>query len=75
MTITQWHVPVDDENCYWYAIFTSYSTPVGKKKCGPAPGPMTAGPRSRKNKANDCGFDPHERATATCRHGRRHQCA
>ena len=20
MTITQWHVPVDDENCYWYAI-------------------------------------------------------
>ena len=28
----QWHVPVDDENCYWYAIFTSYSTPVDKKK-------------------------------------------
>ena len=25
MTITQWHVPVDDENCYWYAIFTSYT--------------------------------------------------
>ena len=32
MTITQWHVPVDDENCYWYAIFTSYTTPVDKKK-------------------------------------------
>ena len=32
MTITQWHVPVDDENCYWYAIFTSYATPVDKKK-------------------------------------------
>ncbi len=30
MTITQWHVPVDDENCYWYAIFTSYSNPVDK---------------------------------------------
>jgi hypothetical protein len=30
MTISQWHVPVDDENCYWYAIFTSYSTPVDK---------------------------------------------
>ena len=27
MTITQWHVPIDDENCYWYAIFTSYSAP------------------------------------------------
>ena len=23
MTITQWHVPVDDEKHYWYAIFTS----------------------------------------------------
>ena len=23
MTITQWHVPVDDVSCYWYAIFTS----------------------------------------------------
>ena len=30
MTITQWHVPVDDENCYWYAIFTSYTIPVDK---------------------------------------------
>ena len=32
MTITQWHVPVDDENCYWYAIFTSYTNPVDKQK-------------------------------------------
>jgi nitrite reductase/ring-hydroxylating ferredoxin subunit len=30
MTITQWHVPVDDENCYWYAIFTSFTDPVDK---------------------------------------------
>ena len=30
MTITQWHVPVDDENCYWYAIFTSFGAPVNK---------------------------------------------
>ncbi len=22
VTITQWHVPVDDTSCYWYAIFT-----------------------------------------------------
>ena len=32
MTITQWHVPVDDTHCYWYAIFTSYTKPVDKKK-------------------------------------------
>jgi phenylpropionate dioxygenase-like ring-hydroxylating dioxygenase large terminal subunit len=30
MTITQWHAPVDDESCYWYAIFTSFSEPVNK---------------------------------------------
>jgi nitrite reductase/ring-hydroxylating ferredoxin subunit len=32
MTITQWHVPIDDENCYWYAIFTSYTMAVDKNK-------------------------------------------
>lgn len=30
MTITQWHVPVDDENCYWYSMFTSFTEPVNK---------------------------------------------
>lgn len=30
MTITQWHVPVDDETCYWYSMFTSYDKPVDK---------------------------------------------
>ena len=28
MTITQWHVPIDDTSCYWYAIFTSFGAPV-----------------------------------------------
>src|SRR6202011_309223 len=32
MTITQYHVPIDDENCYWYSIFTSFTTPVDKQK-------------------------------------------
>lgn len=31
MTITQWHVPVDDETCYWYTIFTSFGQPVNKE--------------------------------------------
>jgi phthalate 4,5-dioxygenase len=30
MTITQWHVPIDDYSCYWYALFTSFTTPVDK---------------------------------------------
>ena len=67
MTITQWHVPVDDENCYWYAIFTSYSTPVDKEKMRDQRLELYELPdyRSRKNKSNDYGFDPHEQATAT----------
>ncbi|WAP68266.1 aromatic ring-hydroxylating dioxygenase subunit alpha [Jiella pelagia] len=30
MIITQWHVPIDDENCYWYTMFTSFAKPVDK---------------------------------------------
>ena len=30
MTITQWHVPIDDASCYWLAIFTSFGAPVDK---------------------------------------------
>lgn len=31
MIITQWHVPVDDETCYWYSMFTSFDKPVDKE--------------------------------------------
>ncbi|OAI52696.1 ring-hydroxylating oxygenase subunit alpha [Betaproteobacteria bacterium SCGC AG-212-J23] len=31
MTITQFHVPVDDTGCYWYSIFTSFGGPVDKQ--------------------------------------------
>ena len=31
MTISQWHVPVDDYGCYWYSIFTSFGAPVDKE--------------------------------------------
>jgi phenylpropionate dioxygenase-like ring-hydroxylating dioxygenase large terminal subunit len=67
MTITQWHVPVDDENCYWYAIFTSYSNPVDKKKMREQRLELYELPdyKSRKNRTNDYGFDPHEQQTAT----------
>src|SRR5258708_12719041 len=34
MTITQWHVPVDDVSCYWFAIFTSFGAPVDKPTRG-----------------------------------------
>ena len=31
ITITQWHVPIDDVSCYWVAIFISFTGPVDKK--------------------------------------------
>jgi hypothetical protein len=67
MTITQWHVPIDDENCYWYAIFTSYQAPVDKTKMREQRLELYELPDyiSRKNKTNDYGFDPLEQKSAT----------
>lgn len=67
MTITQWHVPVDDENCYWYAIFTSFSEPVDKEHMRAQRLELYELPdyKPRKNKANDYGFDPHEQQDET----------
>jgi nitrite reductase/ring-hydroxylating ferredoxin subunit len=67
MTITQWHAPIDDTHCYWYAIFTSYTNPVDKKKMRDQRLELYELPdyRSRRNKRNDYGFDPHEQATQT----------
>ncbi|MCC6002430.1 MAG: aromatic ring-hydroxylating dioxygenase subunit alpha [Pararhodobacter sp.] len=67
MTITQWHVPIDDENCYWYSMFTSFGKPVDKKVMWeqrikehrlPDFAPL-------KNKRNNYGFDPDEQKTLT----------
>jgi hypothetical protein len=33
MTITQWHVPIEDTSCYWYAIFTSFGPATGGAAC------------------------------------------
>ncbi len=67
MTITQWHVPVDDENCYWYAIFTSYSKPVDKETMRTQRLELYELPdyKSRRNKTNEYGFNPHEQASST----------
>ena len=67
MTISQWHVPVDDTGCYWYAIFTSFGAPVDKKtmreqrlKTYPAPDYKPIVSRS-----NSWGFDAAQQATQT----------
>lgn len=67
MTITQWHVPIDDANCYWYAMFTSFGAPVDKVRMReqrllehslPDYAPL-------KNAANNYGYDPAEQRNLT----------
>ena len=67
MTITQWHVPVDDETCYWYTIFTSFQNPVNKALMReqrlkehrlPDYAPL-------KNRENNYHYDPVEQANLT----------
>ena len=67
MTISQWHVPVDDENCYWYAIFTSFTGPVNKQQMREQRLELYELPNytSRKNKRNNYGYNVQEQATET----------
>lgn len=67
MTITQWHVPVDDKTCYWYTIFTSFGDPVNKDLMRaqrlkehrlPDYAPL-------KNRENNYHYDPEEQAKLT----------
>ena len=67
MTISQWHVPVDDTGCYWYSIFTSFGGPVDKDtmrsqrlKTYPAPDY-----RPIHNRASGWGFNADEQRGAT----------
>lgn len=67
MTITQWHVPVDDFGCYWYSIFTSFTAPVDKKtmreqrlKTYPAPDYKPI-----HHRGNGWGFDAEQQRKAT----------
>ncbi|MEM8652833.1 MAG: aromatic ring-hydroxylating dioxygenase subunit alpha [Pseudomonadota bacterium] len=67
MIITQWHVPIDDENCYWYSMFTSFDKPVDKQLMReqrlkehrlPDYAPI-------KNKRNNYNYDPDEQSNET----------
>lgn len=67
MTISQWHVPVDDYNCYWYAIFTSFTDPVDKQQMREQRLELYELPDyvSRRNRSNNYGFDPVEQKKST----------
>jgi len=67
MTITQWHVPIDDVSCYWYSMFTSFDKPVDK--------PLMREQRLKehtlpdyapiKNMSNRYGYNPDEQKGST----------
>jgi phthalate 4,5-dioxygenase oxygenase subunit len=67
MTISQWHVPVDDTSCYWYAIFTSFGAPVDKATMRRQRLELYELPdyRSQRNRTNNWGFDPEEQQRET----------
>ncbi len=67
MTITQWHVPVDDETCYWYAIFTSYTDPVDKQSMREQREKLYTLPdyKPRVGRHNDYGYDWDEQQFST----------
>jgi len=67
MSITQWHVPIDDYHCYWYAIFTSFTDSVNREEMRAQRLELYELPdyRSRKNRTNNYGFDPEEQKTQT----------
>lgn len=67
MTITQWHVPVDDTHCYWYSMFTSFTGPVDKVLMREQRLKEHSLPEYRplKNRANAYGYDPQEQGTLT----------
>ena len=67
MTISQWHVPIDDHSCYWYAIFTSFTEPVDKQHMREQRLALYDVPdyKPRVNKGNHYGFDIDEQKRAT----------
>jgi phthalate 4,5-dioxygenase len=67
MTITQWHVPIDDTSCYWYAIFTSFTDPVDHKSMREQRLRLYELPdyRPRIGRHNNYGYDSAEQKTKT----------
>ena len=67
MTITQWHVPIDDTRCYWYSIFTSYGAPVDREKMRNQrlANQTLPGYLPKQNRNTNWGYDPHDQLSQT----------
>lgn len=67
ITITQMHVPVDDEHNYWYSFFTSFGEPLDKETMRQQrlQGASLPDYVPFKGRHNQWGFDPEEQRTRT----------
>lgn len=67
INITQWHVPIDDVSCWWYAIFSAFGEKVDRKRMRDQRLELYTLPdyRPRLNRENGYGFDPREQREAT----------
>jgi phenylpropionate dioxygenase-like ring-hydroxylating dioxygenase large terminal subunit len=67
MILTQWHVPIDDRRCWWYAIFFAFHEQVDKTRMREQRLELYELPdyMPRKNRANDYGYDPEEQRALT----------
>ena len=67
ITITQFHVPVDDTHTYWYAIFTSFTEPLDKEQMRSQRLNAVTLPDyiPKSGRHNNWGFDPREQIERT----------
>jgi phthalate 4,5-dioxygenase len=67
ISITQWHVPVDDTHCYWYAMFTSFTAPIDKQQMREQRLKLYTLPdyKPRVGKHNRYGFNAQEQLAQT----------
>ena len=67
MTISQWHVPINDQECYWYAIFTDFERKVNRQEMRDQRLELYTLPNYKplRNRTNAWGYDPEEQRTQT----------
>ena len=67
MTITQWHVPIDDTSSYWYSMFVSFGDPVDAEIMRDQRVSQVTLPdyRPLTGRFDNWGFDPDEQRRAT----------
>jgi len=67
MSITQWHVPIDDTSSYWYSMFVSFGQPVDAEimRSQRISEVTMPGYRPINSRFNNWGYDPDEQRTQT----------